>query len=108
MKRKAEGDGSRLGGRRWANALRLGRSPEPKANQIARARTGVRNQTISGPTTPGFAHTGERDRGKHEQQKMSVYGKPNTIEDHQPDPFPTIPVKHSGWRNPDLDHLPIS
>jgi hypothetical protein len=61
----------------------------------ARARTRVRNQLFFSPPTPRFAHTGERDCGKHEEEKTSVEGNGDVIEDHQLDPFPRI-LKPSG------------
>jgi len=90
MKRKAEGDGAK---RRWANALRLGRSPEPEANQNSRARTKVRNQAFSSPTTPRFAHTGEKNCGKHENEETLADRNAAVFEDQLISPFPSILVK---------------
>ena len=62
----------------------------------ARARTGVRNQALSSPTTPRFAHTGEKNRGKHDHERTLFEGNTDLLEDHLPEQFPTILVKHSG------------
>ena len=62
----------------------------------ARARTGVRNQAFASPTTPRIAHTGEKDRGKHDHEKTSFEGNIDLLVDHSPEQFPTILVKHSG------------
>jgi len=48
----------------------------------ARARTGVRNQAFYSPTTPRFAHTGEKNRGKPDHEKSSFEGNIDLLEDH--------------------------
>jgi hypothetical protein len=62
------------------------------------ARTRVRNQAVSSTTTQRFAHTGEKNRGKLEQEKTLDTGNIKGIEIQLPTPFSTILVKHSGWR----------
>ena len=60
-----------------------------------RARTGVRNQAFSSPTTPRIAHIGGKNCGKHDHEKPSFEGNIDLLEDYLPEQVPTILVKHS-------------
>ena len=64
------GDGSRGRGRRWANTLCSGHSPEPKANQ--------------------------KNREKAEEEKSRFEKDAYLLFNHSTKPFLTILVKHPG------------
>ena len=66
-------------------------------DENARARTRVRNQAVSSPTTPRSAHTGEKNREKVEHEKSRFDGKVYLLINHFIKPFLTILVKHSGY-----------
>jgi hypothetical protein len=73
MKPELEGNAAE---RRWANARLAGQSPEPKENQ--------------------------GNLGKHDHRKSSFEGNIDVLEDHSPERFPPILVKHSDWGVDDL------